>query len=64
MEDFLDDAANVSVLFGIVESTQLDGALASARVRLEDTSLSLALSLLLHYPNEWHRKDGRGRAGK
>mmetsp|Transcript_38230 Transcript_38230/g.92505 ORF Transcript_38230/g.92505 Transcript_38230/m.92505 type:complete len:222 (-) Transcript_38230:21-686(-) len=45
MEDFLDDAANISLLFGIVQGAKLDSTLASSDVRLEDWRLTLTLSL-------------------
>ena len=46
VQNLLDDTTNVTVLFGIVQSSQLDSTLASPRVRLEDGGLTLALCLI------------------
>ena len=46
VENFLDDAANVAVLFGVIESAEFDGALAGADVGFEDGGLALALGLI------------------
>jgi hypothetical protein len=45
MEDLLDDSANVAVLLGVVERTELNGTLASPAVTLEDGRLSATLGL-------------------
>ena len=45
VHNFLHHAANVTVLFGIVQSAKLDGSLARARVSLENRALTATLSL-------------------
>lgn len=45
MQDFLDYTANVTMLLGVVQGTELDGSLAGADMCLEDRGLSLALGL-------------------
>lgn len=45
VHNFLDDASDVSLLFGIVQRSELDGSLAGAGVRLEDGGLTLSLCL-------------------
>jgi hypothetical protein len=45
MQDFLDNATDVSLLLGIVEGTKLDSSLASPHMGLEDGGLTLTLGL-------------------
>ena len=45
VEDLLDDAADVSVLLGVIQGPELDRALAGADVGLEDGGFTLALCL-------------------
>jgi len=49
VKDFLHDATNVSVLFGVVKGTKLHGSLASPNMGLEDGGLSLTLGLRMEY---------------
>jgi len=46
MDDVLDDTADVALLLGVVNGTELHGTLAGARVGLEDGGLTLTLGLL------------------
>jgi hypothetical protein len=46
MEDLLDDSADVSVAFGIVDGAKFDSSLAGGVVRFEDGGLTLPLALL------------------
>ena len=63
VEDFLDDAANVPMLFGIIEGTQLDRFLASPSVRLENGGLSPALGLKREREREEWREVRTRRMG-
>ena len=45
MKDFLDNSANVTLLFGIVKRSELDCTLSSSDMRLEDRGLTLSLGL-------------------
>jgi len=54
VQDLLDDSADVSLLFGIVQSSQLHGSLAGARVGLEHAGLTLTLCLLIEHNNNKH----------
>jgi len=47
VHDLLDNSSDVSLLFGIVERSKLDGTLSGARMGLEDRGLTLSLCLLL-----------------
>jgi hypothetical protein len=60
VNDILDDTANVSVLFGIVECTKLHGTLAGPDMRLEDGGFSLTLGLRIKSQRNknrgWHSR--------
>jgi len=45
VDDFLHDATNVTLLFGVIEGTKLDSTLAGTDMCLEDRGLSLTLGL-------------------
>jgi hypothetical protein len=47
VEDLLDGSSDVSLTFGVVQRSELDGTLAGTRVRSEDGGLTLPLCLLL-----------------
>lgn len=56
VEDFLDDAADVSPALGVVDGSELDGTLARAGVGLEDGGFTLSLALQTqhyHYGDFW-----------
>ena len=45
MDDLLDNSTDVSLLFGIVQSSELDSTLSGSGVRLENSGLTLTLGL-------------------
>jgi hypothetical protein len=47
VQDFLDNTANVTFLFGIIQRTELDGTLARTHMGLEDGGFTLTLCLLV-----------------